>query len=88
MAPRELQRQLWKPALRRASRDSGFGMHACRHTYANILIARQNALVVMARLGHASITGHRPAAHMSVVTDRRQVTRWRSQDLRRNTLGN
>ena len=48
---------VWKPALRRAGLDSGFGMHACRHTYASVLIAAgQNALVVMARLGHASIT--------------------------------
>ncbi len=48
---------VWKPALRRAGLPSGFGMHACRHTYASILIAHgQNALVVMARLGHASIT--------------------------------
>ncbi len=48
---------VWKPALRRAGLPSGFGMHACRHTYASLLIAdTPNALVVMARLGHASIT--------------------------------
>jgi integrase len=47
---------VWKPALRRAGLPSGYGIHACRHTYASILIAAgQNALVIMARLGHASI---------------------------------
>jgi integrase len=48
---------VWKPALRRAGLPAGFGMHACRHTYASLLIADgHHALVVMARLGHASIT--------------------------------
>jgi integrase len=32
-------------------------MHACRHTYASVLIGdTPNALIVMARLGPASIT--------------------------------
>jgi integrase len=48
---------VWKPALRRAGLPSGFGIHACRHTYASVLIAdTPNPMLVMYRLGHASIT--------------------------------
>jgi integrase len=46
---------VWKPALRRAGLPEGFGIHACRHTYASVLIAdRRSTLELMARLGHAS----------------------------------
>lgn len=34
---------VWKPALRRAGLPEGFGMHACRHTYASVLIVRRVA---------------------------------------------
>ena len=48
---------VWKPALRRAALPTGFGIHACRHTYASVLIAdTPNPVLVMYRLGHASIT--------------------------------
>jgi integrase len=48
---------VWKPALRRAGLPTRFGIHACRHTYASVLIAdTPNPVLVMYRLGHASIT--------------------------------
>ena len=38
-----------------AGLPSQFGIHACRHTYASVLIVEtRNVLVVMERLGHAS----------------------------------
>jgi integrase len=48
---------VWKLALRRAGLPQGYGIHALRHTYASVLIADgRNALELMARLGHASVT--------------------------------
>lgn len=48
---------VWKPALRRAGLPTRFGIHACRHTYASLLIAEiRDLLVVMRRLGHKSIS--------------------------------
>jgi integrase len=48
---------LWKPAVARAGLDPKLGFHALRHTYASTLIdAGQNARVVQARMGHASVT--------------------------------
>ena len=47
---------VWKPTLRRAGLDTGYGMHATRHTYASTLIAQgQHPRVIQARLGHKSI---------------------------------
>jgi integrase len=48
---------VWKPALKRAGLDEGFGFHALRHTYASGLIAENiHPRVIQARLGHKSIT--------------------------------
>jgi len=47
---------VWKPALRRAGLESGFGFHCLRHTYASGLIAENiHPRVIQARLGHKSI---------------------------------
>jgi integrase len=48
---------VWKPSLKRADLDPGYGFHALRHTYASGLIAQNiHARVIQSRLGHASIT--------------------------------
>ncbi len=48
---------VWKPALRAAGLDEGYGFHALRHTYASGLIAQGlHPRVIQARLGHASIS--------------------------------